>query len=260
MKLKKLELGRVMKQQIKRKINIIITLGIIISIPLIILVLTDGTKFVNFEKAIPIIFTQIIAMPILKNTLVHLGIISLSILTAIISITYLFEVKFNDTLIEKIKTNRVGKFIIQHILIQTKHGWHILVGYFLSILLIDSFVVYDFYNTQRLLQEITLYQSYVAIIPSIAAILLIARVLSRFDIKIIGTNLGVFILLIYISQLLYQSAAVGVLPFEPLRKLAFDTEQNAEGVFMLYGSLVLISIIVVFLDWIIIRKIMKKDW
>ena len=249
-----------MREQIKRKIYILITLGIIISIPFIILGLTDGFKFVNFETAIPTIFTQILALPILNNTLIHLGIISLSVLTAIISITYLFEVKFHDELLEKIGENRVGKFVVEHILIQKKNGWHILLGYFLAILWIDSFVVYDFYNTQRLIQEITLYQSYVAIIPSIAAILLIARILSRFEIKIIGTNLGVFILLIYISQLLYQSAAVGVLPFEPLRKMAFETEQNAEGVFMLYGSLIIISVIVAFLDWIIIRKIMKKEW
>lgn len=249
-----------MKEQIKRKFYILITTGIIISIPFIILAITDGFKFVNFERAIPTIFTQILALPILNNTLIHLGIISLSVLTAIISITYLFEVKFHDELLEKIEKNRVGKFIVQHILIQKKNGWHILLGYFLAILWIDSFVVYDFYNTQRLMQEITLYQSYVAIIPSIAAILLTARILSRFEIKIIGINLGVFILLIYISQLLYQSVAVGVLPFEPLRKMAFETEQNAEGVFMLYGSIIVISIIIVFIDWIIIRKIMKKEW
>lgn len=249
-----------MKEVLQRKLSIIVTLCIIISIPFIILLSNDGLKFVNFEYSIPTIFTQILALSILKNTIIHLGIISLSILTALISITYLFEVNINDKLIEKIEKNKIGKFVIEHILIQKKHGWHILLGYFLSMLLIDSFVVYDFYNTQRIMHEITIYQAYVAIIPSIAAILLIARILSKFDIKVIGTNLGVFILLIYLSQLLYQSAAVGVLPFEPLRKMAFEVEANAEGTFMLYGSLVLTTVIVVFLDWILIRKVMKKEW
>ncbi len=245
---------------VKRKLSILITLVVLILIPFVILGIVDGFEFVNFERSIPIIFTQILSFPILQNTLTHLGIISISVFTAIVSITYLFEVKIHDELIEKIEKNRLGKFIIRHILIQKKNGWHILFGYFLAILWIDSFVVYDFYNTQRLMQEITLYQSYVAILPSIAAILFISRILSRFEIKIIGTNLGVFILIIYISQLLYQSVAVGALPFEPLRKMAFETETNAEGVFMLYGSLIIITVITTFVDWIIIRKIMKKEW
>ena len=186
-----------MQNNLKRKIYLLIAVLGVIVFPLILLIISNRFQYVNFEYATSTIFTQILALPMLKNAIIFSGLTIATIALAVFSMTFLFEITISKD-VKKIIENKWYWKILKQLLIEEKHGWHIFLGYFIAILALNSLVTPIFMDVQSKLQPITLYQSYVATAFLGSIVILLARLLSKFPLQIGGISIGTFIILIYI--------------------------------------------------------------
>lgn len=240
--------------RIKQIIYLFTAIFGVILFPLLILVFTGYTDKVNYGYAVPQVVKQLAQQSIFKNLITHLILVLSSIAIIFISTTFLFRVEFKEETIEKFKQNKIRNFFYQHFGFAYKNEWHIFIGYFLAILAFDSVVAYDFLENQR----ITLYPAYIVILPSIAVILLIARIFSQYDFKIIDTNIGNFIVLAYVSQFLYSIVSSGRYPVSQIANLVLVPESNHQTVFIVILSVIATALAITYLDWVIVRFLLQK--
>lgn len=221
--------------------------------PFVLLLVSNRIQFVNFEYAVPTIFTQLFSFPTLKNIPMYLGLLVSTIIISIISTILLFDIpKSSET---SYAENRLERLLRRF---TPKHSWHILLGYFISILAFNPLIAEEFGRTQSTLQPITLYQSYIVSSIIIATALVVARILSKLELKIIDTNIGVFIILVYISSIIFASIRTSYIPVEQLLNFVMHHEKDAEGIFMIYFSEFICTLIAFSVDWFVVRRIMKK--
>lgn len=201
----------------------------------------------------PTIFTQLFSISTLKNIPIYLGLLISTIIISVSSTVLLFDIpKSVETTFAENKLERLLRRFTP------KHSWHVLLGYFISILAFNPLIAEEFGRTQSLLQSITLYQSYIVSSIIIATALVVARILSKLDLKIIDTNIGVFVILVYISSIIFASIATSYIPVEQLLNFITYGQKEAEGVFMIYFSELICALVAFSADWFVVKYILKK--
>lgn len=220
--------------------------------PVILLILSNRLEFVNFNYAIPTIFIQLFSPNTLSNIPVYLSLLISTIIIAIVSTVLLFDIQKSTIEYAENWLEKILRYFTP------KHPWHILLGYFITILALNPLIAYEFMRTQATIQPITLYQSYVVSAIIIATGIVIARILSKLDLKIIDTNIGIFIIFVYVSAIIYASLSTAYIPVEQLTNFVTYDPKSAEGVFMIYGSEIICTLIAFCIDWLVITKLLKK--
>lgn len=247
-----------MKQIKKQRLYLpIIILGILV-LPIILLVISNRLQFVNFDYVFPTILesfsgTMIKAMPY------FLLIFLTTVFITIISTTLLFEVKVDEKKKEELKNKRYWKYFFRHLIVSEKRNWHILLGYFLGMIMLNPVMTDAVIDTQIQLQNITEFQGYFLSSMFLIPVLITARILSKLEIQIIDTNIGVFIALVYVSEVIFATFSGSYVPLEQLYNFVTYKPLNAEGVTMIYGSTVIGCLICLSLDWLIVKKIMNRS-
>lgn len=88
----------------------------------------------------------------------------------------------------------------------------------------------------------------------IATALLIARILSKFSFTILDTPLGIFIILVYISEVIYIAMSATHIPFSHFQYFFSNDRNTVFDQTVIYTSEIFATITITVLDRMIIRK------
>lgn len=250
--------SRSFKFQKRQTVYFMISIAGIMLFSLVILVVTGTFDDFDLGNAISQIFRQLINPEMTGNVLRYWTLAAAAIIASVISAAFLFEINITSSTFVHIQHEWYWKYFLRHLIIKDKHGWHIMIGYFVSILIFHPVIAEQVWEVQSRLQEINLYQAYIITIPVVSTILVVARVLSKLDLAIIDTNIGVLIVLIYVSEIIFLTVTLSFVPFEQL--YGFVSYPNeAQNQFIIYDSEVFAASLCMLADWLIIRVGMNKD-
>lgn len=246
-----------MEQNKKQRVYLPITILGILILPVILLVISNRSQFVDLGYVFPTILESF-SGTMIKAVPSFLLIFLITVFITIISTTLLFEVKLAEGKKEELKNKKYWKYFFQHLIVSKKQSWHILLGYFLAMIMLNPVMTDSVIDTQIRLQNITEFQGYFLSSMFLIPVLITARILSKLEIQIIDTNIGIFIALVYVSEVIFSTFSGSYVPLEQLYNFVTYRPLDAQGVTMIYGSTVIGSIICLSLDWLIIRRIMNR--
>lgn len=182
--------------------------------------------------------------------LVALGLIGLSI-------ALLFEIDFAHKFVSSYGGTRWWRFL-KRFAIREKRLWHITLGYFIVISIAISALADTLLEKEKKINpNFSQYESQIIIIILTAPVTLIARILSKLDVQIIDTNIGFFVIVLYLGAVFFE-IWIGNVPFYHYAGLLSSELNSPQGSFMSFLSTIIVSIIFSLLDAAFIRYKMRK--
>lgn len=239
--------NRIISASTKRQIYALLVLLGAAVLPFLVVFTNGRVNYVDFPKAVYDVFVQLFTASMAKNLFFHSILIGSTLSIVLFSALLLFEL---DVSPESVRQHRFwGRFIIKE-----KRVWHILLGYLITFLLLGADVGERFSQTQN----VTLYQGEMIAPLILILVIVFTRALSKIRLGLIDTNLGVFIIIIYFSEVVFGILTVGFVPLETLWMLIQNADNNLQNVATVYYANVIGAIIATVLDWIVITKVLGK--
>lgn len=133
-----------------------------------------------------------------------------------------------------------------------------MLGYFLTMMLLAPAISEEVIAIQSLLKIISNYQASFLTTVFLVPVLIMARLLSKIDVEIMQTNIGVFIIVVYVSEIIYSVFSGSYIPFEDLYGIITKSTSEVQGYVMLYGSIVVATFVCTVIDYGIIKLLWKK--
>ena len=169
------------------------------------------------------------------------GIIGVAILAAITSTALLFNLSILQGHEESIKSKWYWKPIIRHLVEPRKHLYQLLLGYLIAIIFLNPLAGRYIVEGQQIYEElgikiekVNFYQAMAISLPMITVTLFFARYLSRIErVQIMGSNIGIFIVAIYMSQLIFD-ISLGTTPLDQFLNIIGDNAEHTQPAVEVY--------------------------
>lgn len=230
----------------------------IVSLPFLLLWSFGKFELIDFNHVFPLIYEQTVGT-IINNFVGFLLILLTAVILILISTILLFEIKIEKDKEKEIQKTWYWKYFVKYLFNRKRRLWHVMLGYYITIITLTPILSKEILLIQVLLNPmITNYQTLILAIIFITPILLLARVLSKLEFQILDTNLGVFIIMVYVSEVIFVVISGAYVPFEEFQSFLSFNSNNIEGIFMAYGTLATMVFFVSGLDWFLVTKVLKK--
>lgn len=253
------------KPSIWRQIGIIaIIVVVMIALPLVLLIASDRLQYIDLGITLDQIWASLTSTDTQRNVPAQIAALAVILVVMVFTISLLFKVTIKDETYKYLKDKFYWKYFFKYIVVvsqehREKQTWHIIVGYFIAILIfIESFAMNIHAEGITDIEE-DAYRAFVISVPMITTVILASRILSKLNIKLIGVNIGVLVVSVYVSEAIFLVSA-GAGPF-----VIFDNmgnpeklEANARAAVIIYGLIAISTFIAATVDWFVITKIMKK--
>jgi len=256
----------------KQLLKVIVAIFVITALPFVMLISSGHLQYVDVWVGyfFPIKF---VIFEIGNLMLATIEIISLlfALLAILAAISFLFKFEIRSGGFNSNNAGRFEKFIFTYVFAtDKKRPWQILAGYFLLlILLLPTFglgvqSLHPTFTPPSSLGYNDLLVSYGVLtysIPLLTAVIFFARILSRLSVNIIESNIGVFIIAVFIAQLIFNVASrPEQLPFDIIDGLAipsFDTKY-VQGDFEIYFLCICAAVVGTVVDYFVFRTFWSR--
>lgn len=258
--------------------NVLIVAAVIAVIPFLLLFVSGRIQHIDVSSTFESIWNDIFKPDSAYNFIYEAPVLAIQLIAITIGVSLLFRVGgISQNTLDILSEKWYWKlFLFKYIIVprNKKQVWHIYAGYFVLLLsLSPSMALYmaDTESFEKMIRanynisdeveiesSFKLYIAMITSIPMLSMILLFTRVLSRIDLKILDTNIGVFVIAVFVSEAILIVAA-GNNPLSVLDNIAnpVNTESNARGGLEMYGFIFVIAAIVTVLDWFVAERIIR---
>src|SRR5437870_940025 len=191
-----------------KKRNLLIIICVLIAFPFLVVAVSGHFYDVDYLSEIQTMYVEIAS-----NYSIILGDIGLEAIISVIAITIMIIsvgllFRFEDEKIgykEPVARISLRKIFFPLFIHNKRRFWHILLGYSLILIFLQNFISRNFMDYQNSIgKTVDMYQAHLVIIPVILIIILTARLLSKLDLDILSTNIGIFIFIVYLSEFFYE--------------------------------------------------------
>lgn len=248
----------------------------ILIIPIILLFFSGRFQYADIFGVIGLLVRNVASEALISNFLFEAQSLAIQLLAIIIGASLLFRMSgITQATLDKLSKRWYWK-ILKHLLTskEEKRPWHIYSGYFLLLLILAPVLglyLADVPQFEALLRQAKglpddapldyaekNYAATVESLPMLTMVLLATRILSRIGVKILGTDIGLFVIAIFISESIFLASARNV-PLEVMQNIAnpgYPADAVSSGL-VLYGYSFAGASIALFLDWVIVVKFMQ---
>jgi hypothetical protein len=259
------QVNKQQKPSIWRQIGIIaVIIAIMIAIPLVLLIASDRLQYIDLGITLDQIWASLSSTDTQRNVPAQIAALAVILVIMVFAISLLFRVSINDETYNYLKNKWYWKHFFKYVVVvlqeqREKQTWHIIVGYFIAILIfIESFAM-NIHAEGITDVEKDAYRAFVISVPMITTVILATRILSKLNIKLIGVNIGVFVVSVYVAEAIFLvSAGAGPLVIFDNMGNPEKLEGNARAAVIIYGLIAISTFIAATVDWFVITRIMKK--
>jgi hypothetical protein len=193
----------------------------------------------------------------LSNVLYTIEEVSIGLVATVLSIALLFRVVVPENTRKNIENKWYWKLFFRRLMIGERRVWQILIGYFITLLILTPTAADA---TRQYLggEKIETYYIYLTTIPALTVVIIATRILSKLRLKLIDTNIGAFIMAVYVAEFIF-SVSFGKTPLDQFINLISSVDSAARAAFIIYEVTAVGAIAATIIDWFIITKVMGKE-